>query len=101
MPIRARLSRAVAGDVALAAAFTLAAQLDVWVRGTVPGPRVENALLMLLVAPPLLLRRRWPNAVLGVIAVGIATQALAVAGKPPSGLLYAGPMVVGAYSVGA
>ncbi len=43
MRIPARLSRAVAGDVALAAVFALAGQLDVWVRSTVEGPRPENA----------------------------------------------------------
>src|SRR5690349_13539972 len=101
MRIPARLSLAVVGDVALAALFALAAQLDVWVRGTVAGPGLENAILLLLVAWPLALRRRWPNAVLACIAAGIAVQALAVPGKPPSGLLFAGPMVIGAYSVGA
>lgn len=101
MRIPARLSRAVAGDVALAAVFALAGQLDVWVRGTVEGPRPENAFLLWLVAWPLVARRRWPNAVLVTIAAGIAVQALAVSGRPPSGLLFAGPMIVGAYSVGA
>jgi signal transduction histidine kinase len=94
-------SRAVAGDVGLAALFALAGQLDVWVRGTVAGPRVENAVLLSLVAWPLVVRRRWPNAALATVAVGIAAQVLVVPGRPPSGLLFAGPMLVGAYSVGA
>ncbi len=101
MRIPARLSRAVAADVVLASVFALAGQLDVWVRSTVEGPRPENALLLSLVAWPLVARRRWPNAVLVTIAAGIALQSLAVSGHPPSGLLFAGPMIVGAYSVGA
>ena len=99
MPVRP--SRAVAGDVAIAAVFALAAQLDVWVRGTVEGPRWANALLLSLVAWPLVGRRRWPNAMLVAVAAGIAVQVLAVPGRPPSGFLFAGPMIVGAYSVGA
>ncbi len=101
MRIAGAQARTVVGDLALAAVFALAAQLDVWVRGTVAGPRLENAILLSLVAWPLVLRRRWPNAALACVAVGIGLQALAVPGKPPSGLLFAGPMVVGAYSVGA
>jgi signal transduction histidine kinase len=100
--IRARrISRSDLGDIALAAAFATVAELDVWVRGTVPGLRWENALLLPLVALPLASRRRWPSEALAVIAVAIAAQALLVAGHPPSGLLYAGPILLGAYSVGA
>jgi signal transduction histidine kinase len=95
------ISRSYIGDVALAAIFTAAAELDVWARGTVAGPRLENALLLALVAPPLAWRRRWPCAALTVTAAAIAAQALLVAGHPPSGLLYAGPILLGAYSVGA
>jgi signal transduction histidine kinase len=101
MPISRRPSRAAVGDVGLAALFALAGQLDVWVRGTVAGPRWENAVVLSLVSWPLVARRSWPSGVLCVIAVGIAVQALVVPGPPPSGLLYAGPVVVGAYSVGA
>jgi signal transduction histidine kinase len=96
-----RVSRSDLGDLALAAVFTSVAQLDVWVRGTVPGPKWENALLLPLVALPLARRRRWPCAALAIIAAAIAAQALLVAGHPPSGLLYAGPILIGAYSVGA
>ena len=60
----------------VASVFALAGQLDVWARGTVEGPRPENAFLLSLVAWPLVARRRWPNAVLVTIAAGIALQAL-------------------------
>jgi signal transduction histidine kinase len=96
-----RISRSHLGDLALAAAFATVAELDVWVRGTVAGPRLENALLLPLVALPLAWRRRRPCAALTVTAAAIAAQALLVAGHPPSGLLYAGPILLGAYSVGA
>jgi signal transduction histidine kinase len=96
-----RISRSDLGDLTLAAVLTAVAELDVWVRGTVPGPRWENALLLPLVALPLAWRRRWPCAALAIIAAAIAAQALLVAGHPPSGLLYAGPILIGAYSVGA
>jgi signal transduction histidine kinase len=86
-------------DVLLAALFATAAQLDVWVQGTVPGPRLTNSLLLALVAPPLVLRRRWPCAALLAIAAAVTAQRLAV-GHSPSGFLF-WPLLVGAYSVGA
>jgi signal transduction histidine kinase len=96
-----RLSRSQLGDIALAAAVLAVAELDVWVRGMVAGPRLENALLLAPVALPLICRRRWPCGALAVIASAIAAQALLVAGHPPSGLLFAVPILLGAYSVGA
>jgi signal transduction histidine kinase len=100
--IRVRpISRSLMGDGALAAAVTAVAELDVWVRGTVAGPRLENALLLAAVALPLAWRRRRPCAALVVTAAAIAAQTLLVAGHPPSGLLFAVPILLGAYSVGA
>jgi signal transduction histidine kinase len=87
------------GDVSLAAVFATAAQLDVWVRGTVPGPRVANALLLAFVAPPLAVRRRWPCAAVLVTAAAVGAQAIVV-GKPPSGFLY-WPILILSYSLGA
>ena len=86
-------------DLLLAALFATAAQLDVWVQGTVPGPRLTNSLLLALVAPPLVLRRHWPCAALLAIAAAVTAQRLAV-GHSPSGFLF-WPLLVGAYSVGA
>jgi signal transduction histidine kinase len=86
-------------DVLLAALFATAAQLDVWVQGTVPGPRLTSSLLLALVAPPLVLRRRWPCAALLAIAAAVTAQRLVV-GHSPSGFLF-WPLLAGAYSVGA
>lgn len=86
-------------DVLLAALFATAAQLDVWVQGTVTGPKLTNSLLLALVAPPLVLRRRWPCAALVAIAAAVTAQRLVV-GHSPSGFLF-WPLLVGAYSVGA
>ena len=96
-----RLTRARVGDVALAAVFTVVAQLDVWVFHTVAGPRVTNAVLLAFVGPPLAWRRRWPGAALTVSSAAIAAQVIVVDRVPPSGFLYAGPTLIGAYSVGA
>src|SRR5690348_11492624 len=95
------MQRAEIQDVALAAFFAAVAQLDVWVLGTVPGPRALNAAIVAFVAPPLAWRRTRPCAALTVTSLAIAAQVLVVPGKPPSGFLYAGPMLIGAYSVGA
>jgi len=83
----------------LAAVFTAAAELDVWVRHTVSGPRLTNALLLAFVAPPLVVRRRWPCSAVLVTAAAIALQAVVV-GKPPSGFLY-WPILILSYSLGA
>jgi signal transduction histidine kinase len=90
---------ALVGDVLLAAVFTLAAELDVWVRHTVSGPRLTNAVLLAFVAPPLVIRRRWPCTAVLVTAAAIALQAIVV-GKPPSGFLY-WPILILSYSLGA
>jgi signal transduction histidine kinase len=96
-----RLTRACAGDIALAVLFTVAAQLDVWVFHTVAGPRATNSMLLAFVGPPLVWRRRWPCAALTVSSAAIAAQVIVVGRAPPSGFLYAGPTLIGAYSVGA
>ena len=96
-----RARRELAQDLALAAVFELIAQLDVWVLGTVKGPHLTNALILAFVAPPLVWRRRQPCGALVVSSTAVAAQALLVPGPPPSGLLYAGPILIGAYSVGA
>jgi len=93
------VSLAFVGDVLLAAVFTAAAELDVWVRGTVSGPRLTNAVLLAFVAPPLVVRRRWPSAAVAITAAAITAQA-AIVGKPPSGFLY-WPILIVSYSLGA
>jgi signal transduction histidine kinase len=94
-----RVSLVAIGDVLMAAVFTAAAELDVWVRGTVSGPHVTNAVILAFVGPPLAVRRRWPSLAVTVTATAIALQAVVV-GKPPSGFLY-WPILIGAYSLGA
>lgn len=96
---RLRPSRHAVGDVFLAGVFVLAAEIDIWVRGTVAGPRLENAVLLAFVGIPLLWRRRRPELTVLTIAAATVTQAVAV-GHPPSGFLY-WPILVGAYSLGA
>lgn len=87
------------GDVLLAALFTLAAELDVWVRGTVVGPHVTNGVILAFVGPPLILRRRRPTATAALVSAAVLAQALVV-GHPPSGFLY-WPILIAAYSLGA
>ena len=96
-----RMRRDWVEDIALAGLFAVVAQLDVWVLGTVAGPHLLNAVILAFVAPPLAWRRRYPCGALVVTSFAIAAQALIVPGKPPSGFLYAGPILIGAYSVGA
>ena len=87
------------GDVLLAAIFVAAAELDVWVREIVAGPRVANAIILAFVGPPLVLRRRLPVATVVLVAAPVLVQALVV-GHPPSGFLY-WPILIAAYSLGA
>lgn len=97
--LRERVPLQVLGDVLVAALFELAAQLDVWARGTVAGPRLENAVILAFLAPPLIWRRRWPSVTVALIGIVVGTQAVVV-GHPPSGFLY-WPILVGGYSLGA
>jgi hypothetical protein len=46
-------------------------------------------------------QRRWPCEALTVSSAAIAAQVVVVGRTPPSGFLYAGPTLIGAYSVGA
>jgi signal transduction histidine kinase len=87
------------GDLALAALFVLAGELDVWVRGTVQGSRPLNAAILAFVGLPLVVRRRRPELTVVVVAAAVLTQALAV-GRAPSGFLY-WPILIAAYSLGA
>src|SRR5688500_17475789 len=104
---RAGPSRSVLLDVALAAVFVVVAQVDVWapqlaVWGDDPvhGPRLVNSVLLLSLGVPLAWRRRAPLIAITVIAATIALQA-AVTGTPLIGLLLAGPVLIGVYSVAA
>lgn len=94
-----RLNLLLIGDVLIAAVFTAAAESDIWVRGTVEGPRLTNAVLLAFVGPPLVFRRRWPSVAALTIAAAITLQG-SVVGHPPSGFLYWSILIV-SYSLGA
>ena len=94
------IPRPDAGDALLAASFLVAAQADVWFGGG-PGPALANAALVAFVAPPLAWRRRAPAVAVTVTVAALAAQALLIPGPPPAGLPYAGPLLIGTYSLGA
>jgi len=90
----------------LAALFVAALlELDVWRRsgvlGThVVGPRWLTALLPLLLALPLVWRRRFPLLVWSLLLAGVAVQAL-VSGDAFEGLDLLVPLGLGSYAVAA
>jgi signal transduction histidine kinase len=91
----------------LAAALLVAALCvrNVWwpagVLGThIAGPRGLTAFLPVLLAFPLLLRRRFPLAVWAVILAGTAAQAL-VSGDSAEGLEFLVPFALGGYAIAA
>jgi signal transduction histidine kinase len=94
-------------DVALAAVFVGIAQVDVWapelaVWGDDPvrGSHLVNTVVLLGLGIPLAWRRRAPLFAITVIATAISLQAV-VTGEAPTGLLLAGPVLIGVYSVAA
>jgi signal transduction histidine kinase len=98
---------AVLLDAALAVVLLLVSQVDVWaphlaVWGDDPvaGDERVNAVLLAAVALPLAGRRRWPLVTVAVQSAAAATQAL-MPGAAPVGLLLAGPVLIGLYSVAA
>lgn len=100
-------SRQVLADTGLAALFFVVGQVDVWAPelaiwgdDPVAGVRPLNAVLLAAVALPLAWRRRAPLAAVSVATVAAAAQAL-LPGAAPVGLLLAGPVLIGLYSVAA
>lgn len=91
-------------DAALALAFVIWGQIDLWVVGgsftQVPGPHAATAPFIILFALPLAWRRRWPLGSLAVIAGAIATESLVI-GKSPEGGELLFPVLLALYSVGA
>jgi signal transduction histidine kinase len=104
---RAGPSRSVLLDVALAALFVVVAQVDVWAPqlagwgdDPVTDSRLVNSVLLLGLGLPLAWRRHAPFAAITVIAAAISLQAT-VTGEAAVGLLLAGPVLIGVYSVAA
>lgn len=94
-------------DLALAAALTVIAQVDVWrpdlaVWGDDPveGPAPLNSLLLLVVTLRVAWRRTAPLAVTAVAMAGVIAQAV-LTREPPIGLLLAAPVLVLVYTVAA
>ena len=80
-------ARARAGpplDVALVLLLAASAQYEVWIgpvfEDSIPGPRLANSVLLLLVCVPLLWRRRRPALVFVVVIVAVALQSQVEAG---------------------
>jgi signal transduction histidine kinase len=65
-------------DALLAFALAATAQYEIWVGPLfddgIPGPRLANAVLMLLITVPLAWRRRWPTAVFALVFASVALQ---------------------------
>jgi hypothetical protein len=72
-------------DVVMTVPFVVIGQLDVWrpfgdngPTAALAGPRPAEAVLMLIATSVLLWRRRWPLAVLAVMAAASLVQILAL-----------------------
>jgi signal transduction histidine kinase len=94
-------------DVVVTVLFVVIGQLDVWrpfgdngPTHALAGPRPAEAVLMLIATSALLWRRRWPLAVLAVMAAVDLVQILVLS---PTAEFYAGllPALVAVYSAGA
>lgn len=68
---------AVTIDVAIVLAVTAITEWNAWVFGTVPGPRALTTALPLLLALPLLWRRKRPLLVVALVMAGVLAQAVA------------------------
>jgi signal transduction histidine kinase len=96
-----RLTRALEtwGDLVLAVALTALVQSVVWGGDTMPGPRLANAALGLVMTGALVLRRSHPVQVLAVVVAVVAAQALAFGGAESAAVLV--PFLVAVYSAAA
>jgi signal transduction histidine kinase len=69
-------------DALLALALALSAQYEIWAHPLfddgIPGPRLANAVLLLLITLPLALRRRAPTTVFVVVLASVALQVVLI-----------------------
>jgi signal transduction histidine kinase len=91
---------AVAIDVAIVIVVTAISEWNTWVFGTVPGPRALTTALPLLLALPLLWRRRRPLLAVTLVMAGVVIQAVA-SGNSAEGLELIIALAVAAYSAAA
>jgi signal transduction histidine kinase len=91
---------AFAIDVAIVIAVTAITEWNAWVFGTVPGPRALTTALPLLLALPLLWRRKRPLLAVTLVMAGVAIQAVA-SGNSAEGLELIIALAVAAYSAAA
>jgi hypothetical protein len=67
------------GDIALAALLTTVGQCDVWLGSEWAGPRIGNAVAMLIAGLALAWRRTRPHEALAVVVGAMVVQSIAVA----------------------
>jgi signal transduction histidine kinase len=91
---------AVAIDVAIVIAVTALTEWNAWVFGTVPGPRALTTALPLLLALPLLWRRKRPLLAVTLVMAGVVMQAVA-SGNSAEGNELLIALAVAPYSVAA
>jgi signal transduction histidine kinase len=87
-------------DVAIVAVTAGVYEWEGFVFGNIPGPRWLVAMLPLLVAVPLLWRRRHPLVTATLVASGIVLQAV-VSRQSAEGLMTVLPFAFASYAVGA
>ena len=94
-------------DALLALGLAAAAQYEIWVRPLwddgIPGPRLANAVLLLLITLPLAFRRRTPAATFVLVFISIDLQVMLIdharSVQPPVQHFLA--LLVACYSLGA
>jgi signal transduction histidine kinase len=91
---------AVAIDVAIVIVVTAISEWNTWVFGTVAGPRALTTALPLLLALPLLWRRRRPLFAVTLVMAGVVIQAVS-SGNSAEGLELIIALAVAAYSAAA
>ncbi len=98
--LRLRVRPAIAIDAAIVLMITAVTEWDVWVFHTLPGPKGLTTPLPLLIAVPLLWRRRHALLAVTLVLAGVVLQALAT-GNSAEGIEWIVAIGAAAYSSGA